>query len=201
MLYFATKPDRILTALVDNALIAAASWEADPLMWNAIARHAEFDSAHRESPRIALKKLLQAHLSPAVYRMSHSYWRLLYDILAAYATRHNARLPRKPMFEEEDLLALGPFRIGVIDLQHLVATFFWDLQCFPEDAFLDKVIPPPVSHRVRGGAERYAPEARGLLPIAHPRWNDNFDTQAFVALATGIPRYPASPPPPVVDAR
>jgi hypothetical protein len=200
MLYFATKPDDMLTILVDRALSAAAGWAADPLLWNSMAQHADFDSARREAPRVALGRLLQAHRSPVVYRMSHSYWRLLFDSLAAYARLHNVQLPRKRLFLEDDLPAIGPFRIGVIDLRSLVATFFWDLQCFPDDVFVDNLVPPPPAHRLRGGGERYAPEAQGLVPIATPQWSENHDARMLAAPTGGIPRYPVSVPAAVVDA-
>jgi hypothetical protein len=82
----------------------------------------------------------------------------------------------------------------------IVATFWWDLSCFPV-ATLDRTfIPPPARHRVRGGPERYAPTADGLVEIAHPKWATNADAAELSTPGLTVPHYPLFTAPAVVNA-
>jgi hypothetical protein len=191
MLYLATRPDPFLTALIDDALTAALGWADDPVRWRVLAPHVGEGFGREEGPHLALENLRRAHRSPGVFRMSHAYWMLLFDCLDARVTRHSANLAKATSDRRGRALPVGPFRVGPIDLAQIVAHFFWDLWCFPEAAFDDALASPPVAHRVRGGAERYAPTAQGLAAIAEPRWAKAPLEAASPASAHGqMCRYP-----------
>jgi hypothetical protein len=68
-------------------------------------------------------------------------------------------------------------------------------------ATLDRTfIPPPARHRARGGPERYAPAAAGLIEIAHPKWATNADAAELSTPGITVPRYPLFTAPAVVNA-
>ena len=200
MLYFATKPDPLLTALVDAALADALSWADDSRRWLACAPHVVEGFPAHEGPRSAIPKLHSAHRKSTVYRMSHFYWVFLYDVLAAYTTRHNARFGRKPSISIDTMPTIGSCRCGPIRLPSIVATFWWDLWCFPEAALDRTLIPPPASHRARGGPERYAPAAAGLVEITHPIWAANPDAAELNSPGLTVPQYPLFTAPAVCTA-
>jgi hypothetical protein len=199
MLYFATKPDPVIAAIVNEALTAAAQSAEVPGHRNVPAQHFNEGACVHEEPHLALEKLRRAHRGSGVYRMSHSYWVLLFDCLAMYVARHNMRVP-KNMIGKEDMPPIGSFRVGPIDLLRVVTEYFWDLWCFPDAAFDNALVPPPVAHRTRGGSERYAPTSQGLVPIALPKWRENVDATVFNNPNVGVPRYPMSTAPAVADA-
>jgi hypothetical protein len=200
MLYFATRPDPVFTAVIDAALATAANWVDIPECWQTLAHHVVDGFPRHENPRAALTKLQAAHRSPAVHRMSHFYWVLFYDCVAAYIKTHNGRIPRAHVTGAEQMPAIGPFRVGRIDLSSVVATYCWDLGFFPDAVGDRSLIPPPVTHRTRGGADRYATSANGLDPIRQPRWDHNPDAAELANPAVGIARYPMFTAPAVLDA-
>ncbi len=200
MLYVATKPDPLFVALVDTALADALDWADDPRRWLTRAHHVAEGFPNHEAPRTAILKLRSAHGRPAVYRMSHFFWVLLYDTLAAYATRHNIRVSRTPSAHAETLPPLGSYRCGPIQIPSIVATFWWDLCCFPDAVRDRELIPPPSAHRLRGGPERYAPAADGLLEIARPKWATNPDAAELTTPGLTLPRYPLFTAPAICNA-
>jgi hypothetical protein len=125
-----------------------------------------------------------------VYRISHFFWVLLYDVLAAYTARHNAHFTHKWSNHVDTMPKIGPHRCGPIRMPSIVATFWWDLSCFPEATLDRTLIPPPPSHRARGGPERYAPAADGLVEIRHPRWAMNPDAAELDIPGLTVPHYP-----------
>jgi hypothetical protein len=200
MLYFATKPDPLFTALIDAALTDAFTWVADSQRWLTWAHHAAEGFAGHEAPRTAVLKLHAAHRKPAVYRMSHFFWVVLYDILTAYATRHNARFSRRPSAHADTLPPIGSYRCGTIQMPSVVATYWWDLWCFP-DVTLDRaLVSPPAAHRIRGGPERYASTADGLVEIACPKWAANPDAAELKTPGITVPQYPLFTAPAVSSA-
>jgi hypothetical protein len=191
VLYLAVRPDSILTAIIDDALIAALPWSDDPLRWRVLAPHAETHFRGHGAPRRALETLLCAHRSPSVFRMSHAFWMLLFDCLDARIIQHNANLRETELAPGGCPPSVEPLLVDTIDLLQIVADYFWDLWCFPEAALDHAFVPPPCTHRSRGGAERYAPESQGLVAIAHPEWAAA--PRGVVPLAsphTVISRYP-----------
>jgi len=200
MLYFATKPDPLFTALVDAALTEAHSWADDSRRWLTWAHHVAEGFPNHDAPRIAILKLHSAHRKSAVYRMSHFFWILLYDSLAAYAMRHNTHLSRKPGIHADTMPLIGTYRCGPIQMPSIVATFWWDLGCFPDAALDRALIPPPSTHRARGGPERYAPAADGLVEIAGPKWATNPDAAELKTPGLTVPQYPLFTAPSVCNA-
>ncbi len=200
MLYFATAPDPLFTALVDAALADALTWVDDARRWLARAHHAAEGFPHHEAPRAAILKLHSAHRTAAVHRMSHFYWVVLYDVLAAYAARHNAHFSRRATVCADAMPLIGPYRCGPIRMPSVVATYWWDLWCFPDAALDRSLVPPPSGHRIRGGPERYAPPADGLLAIAQPRWAANPDAAELTIPGVTVPRYPLFTAPAVSSA-
>jgi hypothetical protein len=190
MLYFATQPDSLFTALVDAALTDARTWVDDSRRWRTWAHHAAEGFPNHEAPRTAVVKLHVAYQNPAVYRMSHFFWVTLYDILATYATRHNAHFSRRASVHVDAMPRIGSYRCGPIQIPGVVATYWWDLWCFPDAALDRSLVPPPAGHRVRGGPERYAPPADGLVEIAHPKWAANPDAAELKIPGLTVPQYP-----------
>jgi len=190
MLYFATKPDPLFTALVDSALTDAHSWLADSRRWLTAAHHVVEGFPAHEAPRTAIPRLQSAHRKSNVYRMDHFFWVLLYDVLAAYSTRHNAHFSRKPSIHVETMPMIGPYRCGPIQVPSIVAMFWWDLSCFPEAALDRTLISPPAAHRARGGPERYASGADGLVEIRHTKWATNPDAAELSTPGLAVPHYP-----------
>lgn len=147
MLYVATKPDSLFTALVDAALTGALSGADDSRRWRNWAHHVVEGFPNHEAPRTAILKLQSVHRKSTAYRMNHFFWVLLYDVLAAYAMRHNTHFSHKPHVHVDTGPLIGSYRCGPIQMPSIVATFWWDLRCFP-DATLDRaLIPPPSTHR------------------------------------------------------
>jgi len=200
MLYYATQPDLVFLAIVESALVGAGTWVEDPACWRRLAHHVAEGYPRHEAPRTELTRLHRAHRSPTIQRMSTLYWVLLHDCLAAYVSDHNGRLRPGRALGTLGLSAVGPFQVGMIDLPTIVATYYWDLTCFPESAADRSLAPPPIAHRVRGGPERYAPPASGFAPIGQPRWARNPDAGEFINPAIGILRYPLFTAPAVLDA-
>lgn len=190
MLYFATKPDSLFTALIDAALTDALTWVEDARRWRAWAHHAAEGFPNHEAPRTAVLKLHAAHRKAAVYRLSHFFWVALYDILTAYAARHNAHFSRKASLHADGMPRIGSYRCGPIQIPSVVATYWWDLWCFPDAALDRSLVPPPSRHRLRGGPERYAPPADGLVEIAQPKWAANPDAAELQIPGLTVPRYP-----------
>jgi hypothetical protein len=191
VLYLAMQPDALLTALIDDALTAALPWSDDPLLWSVMTPHAKADFRGHEIPRRALETLLCAHRSSSVFRMSHAYWMLLFDCLTARAAWHNANLEDTELARGGVPPSVGPARVGPIDLAQIVGGYFWDLWCFPDVALDHTFVPPPFTHRSRGGAERYAPASQGLVPIADPRWTAApHDVDPLAWACPVIPPYP-----------
>lgn len=200
MLYVATKPDALFTTLVDAALADALAWADDSRRWLAWVHHAAEGFPNHEAPRTAVPRLHSAHRKPVVYRMNHFFWVVLYDILTAYATRHNARFSRRPSAHADTLPLIGSYRCGPIQMPSVVATFWWDLWCFP-DATLDRaLVSPPAAHRIRGGPERYASAADGLVAIACPKWAANPDAAELKTPGITVPQYPLFTAPAVSSA-
>jgi len=200
MLYFATKPDALFSALVDAALTDALTWADDSRRWLAWVHHAAEGFPNHEAPRTAVVRLLSAHRKAAVYRMNHFFWVVLHDILMAYATRHNAHFSRRPSAHADTMPLIGSYRCGPIRMPSVVATFWWDLWCFP-DATLDRaLVPPPSAHRIRGGPERYASTADGLVEIACPKWAANPDAAELKTPGITVPQYPLFTAPAVSSA-
>lgn len=200
MLYFATEPDLLFTALVDAALTDALSWADDSRRWLTWAHHVAEGFPNHETSRIAIPKLHSAHRKSAVYRMNHFFWVLLYDTLTAYATRHNAHIFRQPSIHADTMPLIGSYRCGPIQMPSVVATFWWDLGCFPDAALDGVLIPPPSTHRVRGGPGRYAPAAEGLVEIARPKWATNPDAAELKTPGLTVPQYPLFIAPAVCNA-
>jgi len=200
MLYFATQPDPVFTAIVDAALATAATWVDIPECWQTFAHHVVDGFPRHEEPRAALTKLHAAHRSSAVHRMSHFYWVLFYDCVSAYVRAHNGRISRPHIIDAEQIPAIGPFRVGPIDLSSVVATYCWDLDFFPDGVGDPSLSHPPVTHRTRGGPDRYATSAGGLASIRQPRWDSNPDAAELANAAVGIARYPMFTAPAVLDA-
>lgn len=200
MLYFATKPDPLFNALVDTALGDALSWAEDSRRWRTCARHVVEGFPNHDGLRTAVPRLRSAHRKTAAHRMSHVFWVLLYDVLAAYTACHNAQIPRRPGVLVDAMPTIGPYRCGPIRLPSIVATFWWDLWCFPEATLDPTLVPPPANHRARGGPERYAPAAAGLVEIAHPRWAANPDTADLATPGLAVPHYPLFAAPAVCNA-
>jgi hypothetical protein len=200
MLYFATKPDLLFTALIDAALTDARSWTDDSRRWLTCARHVVEGFPTHEGPRTAIPRLQTAHRKSIVYSMNHFFWVLLYDVLAAYSMGHNARLPHKPSISVDALPMIGTCRCGPVQLSSIVATFWWDLWCFPEAALDRTLIPPPATHRARGGPERYAPAADGLVEVMRPKWATNPDAAELSTPGATVPHYPLFTAPAVCNA-
>lgn len=200
MLYFATKPDSLFTALVDAALVDALNWADDVRRWATWAQHAAEGFPNHEAPRSAILKLHAAHRKPAVYRMSHFFWVALYDILAAYATHHNAHFSRRPSLHPDAMPLIGSYRCGPIRMPSVVATYWWDLWCFPDAALDRSLVPPSSGHRIRGGPERYSPPADGLVEIARPKWAANPDAMELQIPGITVPQYPLFTAPAVSGA-
>jgi hypothetical protein len=200
MLYVATKPDALFTTLVDAALSDARSWAEDSHGWLTWACHVVEGFPAHEAPRTAIPKLQSAHRKPSVYRMSPLFWVLLYDVLEAYTTRHNAHFNHKPSHHVDTLPMIGPYRCGPIRMPSVIATFWWDLSCFPEAARDRTLIPPPPAHRARGGPERYAPASDGLVEIPCPKWGINPDAAELDIPGLTVPQYPLFTAPAVYNA-
>ena len=200
MLYFATQPDPVFSTLISAALTDAATWIDDPAQWRVRAFHAEEGFPRHEAPPEALTRLLAAHRHPSLFAMSHFYWVLLYDCLAAYIAQHNRRIPPRPALPESSMPAVGPFHVGTLDLRSIVAEYFWDLQCFPETVAEHSLVPPPITHRTRGGLERYATPSQGFARITVPRWAPNIDAAELTNPAISIPKYPLSTAQAILEA-
>jgi hypothetical protein len=190
MLYCATQPDRIYTAVVDAALTEARGWATDPHRWRTHAPHVVEGFPAHEAPQTALPKLQAAHRKIQVYRMSHFFWVVLYDVLSAYANRHNAHSRRTSGMQVDLMPMIGGFRCGPLRMASILATFWWDLDCFPEAVRDRTLVLPPVSHRIRGGAERYAPAVPGLVEITCPQWARNPDAAELRTPGMTVPHYP-----------
>ena len=190
MLYFATKPDLLFSALIDAALSDALSWVDDSGRWLTRAHHVVEGFPNHEAPRTAIVKLQSAHRRSSAYCMNHFFWVLLYDVLAAYATRHNTHFSRKSSVHVDAMPLVGSYRCGPIRMPSIVATYWWDLECFPDAALDRALIPPPSTHRVRGGSERYAPAADGLVAITRLRWATNPDAAELSTPGLTVPHYP-----------
>lgn len=199
MLYFATKPDSVYSAVVDAALTDACSWVSDPRRCHAHAPHIVEGFPGHEAPQTALPKLQAAHRQSTVYRMNHFFWVFLYDVMSGYASRHNARFHGRSGVPTELMPMIGSFRCGPLRMASIVATFWWDLDCFPEVARDMTLVSPPPSHRNRGGRERYAPVGEGLVEIRHPKWARNPDAAELETPGLIVPRYPLFTAPVVAD--
>lgn len=190
MLYFATKPDPLFTALVDAALTDALGWADGSRRWLTCAHHVVEGFPAHEAPRTAIPKLQTAHRKPVVYRMNHFFWVLLYDVLAAYTMRHNAHFSHKPSIPIDTMPTIGAYRCGPVHLPSIVATYWWDLWCFPEATLDRALIPPPAVHRVRGGPERYASATDCFVEIARPNWASNPDAAELRFPGLAVQHYP-----------
>lgn len=166
MLRFASRPDSVFLAILHDALdvmidqmsIAVENSEKDPTSW----AESEPDLAVFFSPQLAkdtLSKLREASKAPSLYDLTAYHWYLLYMALHEQIGVHNDDLRLEP----SELIPVGPYKVGKIDMDAIADRFFWDL-----DFGGGKVI------------EYLGGEARQLLTISDEAWS----------IAAGLPPHP-----------
>ncbi len=145
MLHFANRPDPIFTAILHEAMDDLASRLSDELLELDEAEelwHAEYpDAAATFRVPLAVYTLLRllhaSHDPHTVYRPTDYHWLLLYACLRGYCAVHND-YTREHL---DDLLPVGPYRIGAIDFHELLDLYFWDLDFLTDAETVDALGP------------------------------------------------------------
>ena len=134
MLRFSSKPDPAFAAFLDAALADEVEHVRDPLVSDEDARvnyssqtRAIFD---RLGLQAILERLLEAHRSPALYKIGDYHFLILYDVLQIHTHLHN------------DSLAFsgGVRRYGAVVLRKIDFDAVLDYYFFDPDFLLDPEI-------------------------------------------------------------
>lgn len=130
MLYFASRPDQVFTAILHDAMEDLHHMLTEPDTDPGEAEEfwkANYPSAAKCFPLAlavyTIDRLLAASKDPTtIYRITDYHWLLLYDCLNTYCQVHNdfAREAAETVFP------VGPYEIGEIDFDVIVDHYFWD---------------------------------------------------------------------------
>ncbi len=199
MLYFASRPDAVFTAILHDALEDLLQTLTDPDTDPAEAEElwkAQYPTAARCFPLplavYTLDRLLAASKdATTVYRITDYHWLLLYDCLKIYSAIHNDDAAEA----EEKVFPVGPYAIGEIEFNALVDLYFWDVD-FLLDADTGAGLGPEgrqqlgVSVEAFGISQQLVPHLDELKFETVAQWTDASEAWMDEPEGPRIPQYP-----------
>jgi hypothetical protein len=198
MLRLECPPDPVFTAILHAALEETRDWitnvleDAGDEWWSA-----QYPLiAARFTPQLTLEvidRLLVASRDTTVYELTEYHWLLLYESLKVFCNIHNDNARDHP----DDVFPVGPYRIGQIDFDELLDTYFEDLDILTEPEVLERLGPEGrremhMRDEIFGVAHGLPPHPDEVrLPHRPPRpWDESDWEEARKAWPSTLPVYP-----------
>jgi hypothetical protein len=195
MLFFQKKPGPVFLEILHSALEIrrdmvgeltkgqgdAARWRED---YPVLARY--FSPQGLVS---VLDRLLTASKESGAYELTDYHWLVVYDCLEEYCDVVNDDASMSP----DRMSTVGPYRIGRIDLDHLVEWFFWDIDFLHRDEIVgmggdwrEEHLISPEAYGIAAGLAPH-PSELAIRPLAEiSNWDEAEDEPAGGV----IPLYP-----------
>lgn len=194
MLRLQRKPDPVFLAILHDALELRLDEVRE------LAERGDADEWREFYPMLAryftpqtlvsvLDRLITASKDTRLYQLTDYHWLVIYDCLETYSDVHNDMARESP----DRMRPVGPYRIGRVEFDSIVQSFFWDTDFLSGDELVDV----GAEFREQHG---YSPEAfaiaAGLAP--HPAeleihvWDQDpdWDDAEDVPMRGDIPCYP-----------
>lgn len=127
MIYWATKPGKVLIQIVSNALDEIIEWvenERDDHNVLYISQDLVDSLGGSSGVEMFAKRIKAAHEDPRMLQISDYMYRFLYELLHSWTDCYNDTLA---MGYEEELLTIDGVRIEHVDFEYIVDARFWDL--------------------------------------------------------------------------
>jgi len=139
MLYFASKPDRMFNDIIRKSLELSIDELKDPDMedWDVLSCYLDqtVNIFERKELLEVYEKLLDAHLSLALYKVTDYHFLLLFDSILQAVEYHN------DMWRNERKCLFTGTAVHEIDMDSISDIFFWDTDFLIDSGDFDSMAP------------------------------------------------------------